>query len=422
MSADQMKINLVHRLNLGCGQRKLEGYTNIDVVAGADVVGNALDLSRFETESVDEIRADSFFEHIFIEDVPTFLEECRRVLKPDGFIQFNWIPDFNRVAEAFQNKLPSTVGRPEFDIADVNKFLYGGEVTKESATWQLHKAIYTVESLEYVLTRAGFVDVKVENTIYPGESAAYTLSAFARRGDVSTKPKVLIVSPIYKPPAHPKFIESLKSCMNDPRMDVSFESIGGDAHIERARAMLLEKYLRYNKKWDWLVMIDSDIEFNADILYGLITRGKDCIGAAYAFKSPEGTPKYQMPVIRPMANEEPDDTGLVRVRYLGGGFTICSDALIQRMCKEYEDLRFYINPDLNPDKSDGRTYAFWTPILIEQPGWGDGKKEMLSEDYAFCQRILDMGEDCWLDLRAVLSHWDGEKSYQLKTSSVSSTA
>lgn len=236
------------------------------------------------------------------------------------------------------------------------------------------------------------------------------------------KPRVMISSPVYKWPPHPKFVESLKRCEEDPRFDVEFRSIQGDAHIERARSMLLLQYLTCPTPCDWYVMIDSDIEFNGDIIWGLINRGKDVIGAAYAFKSPEGTPKFQQPVIRAIDGEQPTSDGLVKVRHLGGGFTVVSDSFIRKMCDHYRDEEFCMNPDLLSGKDHQMTYGLWNPVYIDQPHWGtkpDGTyyREMLSEDYSFCERIQLMGQDIWLDLNCYIAHWDGDKCYQLKLSS-----
>jgi hypothetical protein len=234
---------------------------------------------------------------------------------------------------------------------------------------------------------------------------------------IKPKPNVFIATPVYKWPPHPKFTESLQNVVNDPRMNVTFKPIVGDAHIERARSMLLEWYLRYEKPWDWFVMIDSDIEFNADIIWGMLNSGVDCIGAAYAFKSPEGTSKYRQPVIRPeeQSNTIEREDGLVSIRYLGGGFTILSDTLVKRMCEYYKDLEFHINPDLKQGESEGKTYGLWNPVMVEQPSWGEGKYEMLSEDYSFCERILRMDEKVWLDRKAKIAHWDGETAYMVMT-------
>lgn len=227
------------------------------------------------------------------------------------------------------------------------------------------------------------------------------------------KPRIMIGTPVYKWPPHPKFVESLKRCENDPRFDMEFRCVQGDAHIERARSMLLLQYLEAPTKFDWYVMIDSDIEFNADIIWGIINRGKDVIGAGYAFKAPEGNPKHKQPVIRPLEGQEPID-GLIKVRHLGGGFTVVSDAFLRKMCEEYKDLEFQMNPDLMQGKEGVSTYGLWNPVIIEQPAWGEGKKEMLSEDYSFCERVLMMGGECWWDLSAVIAHWDGETFYQLR--------
>jgi hypothetical protein len=232
---------------------------------------------------------------------------------------------------------------------------------------------------------------------------------------VHKKPRIMIATPVYKWPPHPKFVESLKKCEEDSRFDMEFRCVQGDAHIERARSMLLLQYLSCDKPLDWYVMIDSDIEFNADIIWGIISRGKDVIGAGYAFKAPEGNPKYQQPVIRGLEGEVPTPEGLVKVRHLGGGFTVVSDQYLRKMCQEYSDLKFEMNPDLMEGKTGVSTYGLWNPVIIDQPAWGEGQREMLSEDYSFCERVIMMGGECWWDLSAVIAHWDGDKFYQLRT-------
>lgn len=72
------------RLNVGCGQNKLEGYVNVDKAHDPDVV---CDLEQFpwpwETSSVDEIRAHHILEHLG-QDHKTFvgvMKEMYRVCK-----------------------------------------------------------------------------------------------------------------------------------------------------------------------------------------------------------------------------------------------------------------------------------------------------------------------------------------------------
>lgn len=77
------------KLNLGCGDRKLLGFINIDIDERAkpDLVW---DLNKipypFEDESVDYILSESNLEHLLI-DVYDFLKECKRILKYEGTLE-----------------------------------------------------------------------------------------------------------------------------------------------------------------------------------------------------------------------------------------------------------------------------------------------------------------------------------------------
>jgi predicted SAM-dependent methyltransferase len=75
------------KLNLGCGYDIKEGYINIDMKQnnGVDIV---VDLNEcklpFEDNTVDEIYMAHILEHII--DRYTFIQECYRVLKPNGVL------------------------------------------------------------------------------------------------------------------------------------------------------------------------------------------------------------------------------------------------------------------------------------------------------------------------------------------------
>lgn len=75
-------------LDLGCGPLKRQkDWIGIDILdsEGVDIVGDVYEIiSSFPDNSVDEIHAYHFFEHI--PDVPALLIELRRVLKQAGFI------------------------------------------------------------------------------------------------------------------------------------------------------------------------------------------------------------------------------------------------------------------------------------------------------------------------------------------------
>ena len=80
------------KLNLGCGDKKLEGFVNVDICGTPDV---ATDLSvfpwPFESESADEIYSEHFLEHV--KDFEATLFEIHRILKPNGVLHFK-VPHF----------------------------------------------------------------------------------------------------------------------------------------------------------------------------------------------------------------------------------------------------------------------------------------------------------------------------------------
>jgi glycosyltransferase involved in cell wall biosynthesis len=96
------------RLNLGCGAKRLDGYINIDVVPSpaTDLVADIVQLPMFPDESVDEIRMDAVYEHLYRHDRTGALREWLRILRPGGRLVLNWIPDFAAAIDAYSERRP----------------------------------------------------------------------------------------------------------------------------------------------------------------------------------------------------------------------------------------------------------------------------------------------------------------------------
>lgn len=78
------------KVNFGCGQKKLEGYVNVDFNVDC-VPDQILDLNRlpyysFKDESLDEALWDNVLEHLLVE-LPNWVNEMRRILKPNGLLK-----------------------------------------------------------------------------------------------------------------------------------------------------------------------------------------------------------------------------------------------------------------------------------------------------------------------------------------------
>jgi hypothetical protein len=91
------------KLNLGCGSVQLEGYVNVDNAPSTkpdmlfDIAHDGL--GWLEDESVSEVRAFDFLEHIPLGRTIFVIEEIYRVLKMGG---------------RFEHRTPSTDGRGAF--------------------------------------------------------------------------------------------------------------------------------------------------------------------------------------------------------------------------------------------------------------------------------------------------------------------
>ena len=82
------------KINLGSGNRPMQGYENIDIQerVNPDLVCDVTMGLPYGDNSVDEVRAFDFLEHIERDDVINVITEIWRVLKPGGRFE-SFTPD-----------------------------------------------------------------------------------------------------------------------------------------------------------------------------------------------------------------------------------------------------------------------------------------------------------------------------------------
>jgi SAM-dependent methyltransferase len=93
-------------LNLGCGRRFHPGWVNLDFSPVAPNV-RAHDLRKgipYPDETFDVVYHSHVLEHLSKWDAPTFLRECRRVLRPGGLIRIA-VPDLEQIARLYLEAL-----------------------------------------------------------------------------------------------------------------------------------------------------------------------------------------------------------------------------------------------------------------------------------------------------------------------------
>lgn len=168
------------KLHIGCGDKKLAGYVNIDIVPteGTDVVMNvARELFSIPSNIAAEIRLESVFEHFYRYQQDKILREFQRILKSNGKLIIKWLPDFDAVIQAYLKKEKGIVGE-RFDLFNVYRLTHG-EPTPKNSPQLLHKDIFTKESIKTLLEDNGFQIQTMKNEIFPQEELALSINIIA---------------------------------------------------------------------------------------------------------------------------------------------------------------------------------------------------------------------------------------------------
>jgi predicted SAM-dependent methyltransferase len=148
-------------VNVGCGEAGFPGWVNIDVARNPTVTcvydcRSSLPLDR---NSARIIYAEHFFEHLdWEEEMPLFLEACRNSLRPGGVLRIV-VPDAEKYVRGYcsdgwtglQSFSPLAEVAPGLTKMDILNLLF-------RQAYQ-HKWVYDFESLQRVLSAAGFHDV-----------------------------------------------------------------------------------------------------------------------------------------------------------------------------------------------------------------------------------------------------------------------
>ena len=149
------------KLNLGCGDKHLPGYTNVDIVESRrglrpDVICDIRDLKPFDADSVDEVLAVHVIDHVHRWEVEDVLREWARVLKVGGKIVLE-TPNLVSACKALLED-PIKGARPGQEGQMTMWPLYGDPSWKDEH--MMHKWLYTPRSLAEVMHKVGFTQIK----------------------------------------------------------------------------------------------------------------------------------------------------------------------------------------------------------------------------------------------------------------------
>ena len=135
------------KLHLGCGDKHIDGYVNIDIrpMESVDKVDNIKYLRSFKKDSVDVIYSASVLEHFIRWEYKNALRRWYDILKPGGILRVG-VPDFESIVNYYLE---------EKDLEAVMGLLYGGQDYDQN----FHYTCWDFNRLEKDLKEIGFRDI-----------------------------------------------------------------------------------------------------------------------------------------------------------------------------------------------------------------------------------------------------------------------
>lgn len=140
------------KLHLGCGKRKIHGWTNIDVdpSVNPDSIDRAEELKGILDNSVSMIYASHLLEHYKRKETKNILRVWYKKLLPGGVLRVA-VPDFAKVVEAYSKR--------NIPLMTLLGFLVGGQRNE----FDNHYMEFDFKLMSEYLADVGFVNIKQYN-------------------------------------------------------------------------------------------------------------------------------------------------------------------------------------------------------------------------------------------------------------------
>lgn len=166
------------RLNVGCGGRRIPGYTGVDAVErpAADIIARA-DKIPLPDGSVEEILAIHLWEHFYRWECEGVIAEWKRLLKPGARLVLE-LPNLRKCCE---NLLSGRVDGGKHVDQLSYWGLYGDP--RQADQFMAHRWGWTPETLRAFLDEHGFTGIAEEPTQWhPAGRSQRDMRIVARRG------------------------------------------------------------------------------------------------------------------------------------------------------------------------------------------------------------------------------------------------
>lgn len=174
-------------------------------------------------------------------------------------------------------------------------------------------------------------------------------------------------------------------------ISIQIGSICGCSVVSRARNLLAQDML--DSECDYLLFIDSDINFQPDDIFRMMAWGTDPKKGIVA-----AVPRTRSETKTYIANLDYDENGeltmnamgLVRAERVATAFMLVRREVFETMCEAHPEWRYY-------DARSGRTLPCLFDFQLTEEGY-------IGEDYLFCDRARELGFEVWVDPTITLGH------------------
>ena len=218
----------------------------------------------------------------------------------------------------------------------------------------------------------------------------------------------MIATPMYGGVCHGAYLKSIVSLVNvlsKKGYVVNYSELSNESLITRARNTLSEMFIRSG--YDYILFIDSDQGFDAEMVEKMISEEEMLIGAAVPMKginwdrvkkaaqdNEEDLSKFTAIYNVNISNEQKEilrnnPGSKVEVDYIGSGLMLIHRDVFQKLKES--------TPSYRSDQAStggilfGETiYDFWRTEIDEQ------SNRLLSEDYNFCKTWRSVGGKIYL--------------------------
>tara|TARA_B100001094_G_scaffold309269_1_gene342744 strand:+ start:695 stop:1585 length:891 start_codon:yes stop_codon:yes gene_type:complete len=195
--------------------------------------------------------------------------------------------------------------------------------------------------------------------------------------------------------------------------------------VTQGRNLCVAEFLNHKDNYDYLLFIDSDIDFESKTIFKMIGADKDIIACPYPMKMIDTDRMwaklhqtdliktkddllkagYSFPLKMDNKNDINIDHGVIEVSHAPTGCMLIKREVIEKMIKHHPELKIYQPTIVNGKETAKENFYNLFDTLHDVK-----TKRYFGEDFGFCQRWTDMGGKVYIYALDYITHV-GEHQY-----------